>query len=98
MQRNIIGALYMYDEIGIKPNYSELERKYGISRQTIKKYHVEGGKVLKERSKRVSKYAIHKDEIERLFTTTSTNIIGAYEYIKNKYNYSDKEFNYNGFK
>src|SRR5690554_1662439 len=98
MQRNIIGALYMYDEIGIKPNYSELERRYGISRQTIKKYHDEGGKVLKERVKRVSKYAKHKDEIEELFSTTSTNIIGAFEYIKEKYNYSDKEFNYNGFK
>ena len=98
MQRNIIGALYMYDEIGIKPNYSELERRYGISRQTIKKYHDEGGKVLKERVKRVSKYAKHKDEIEELFSTTSTNIIGAFEYIKEKYNYTDKEFNYNGFK
>ena len=51
----------------------------------------------KEKLKRVSKYAIHKDDIERLLHHFYKHN-RAYEYIKNKYNYTDKEFNYNGFK
>ena len=34
------GELKIMETLGIKPNYSELSRKYGIDRRTIKKYHL----------------------------------------------------------
>lgn len=98
MEINILGELRILKEINVKPNFSELQRKYGIDRHTIKKYYINGGKKRKERIKQVSKYEKHKDEAIRILETTSTNIIGVYEYLKSRYNYEPKNFNYNGFR
>lgn len=47
----IIGDLRIMDTLGIKPNYSELSRKYGIDRRTIKKYHLDMQESLKTKIK-----------------------------------------------
>ena len=44
MERNIIGDLLIFKTMGMKPNFSELERIYGIERHTIAKYWRNGGK------------------------------------------------------
>lgn len=43
MNRNMLGALFIMNQMNIKPNYSALSREYGIVRHTIKKYHMDGG-------------------------------------------------------
>ena len=37
--KNMKGQLEIMKTLGIKPNFSELERTYGINRHTIKKYY-----------------------------------------------------------
>ena len=51
METNIIGELNNLKERDIKPNFSELSRQYGLHRHTIKKYWIEGGKIIKSRNK-----------------------------------------------
>ena len=41
---NIRGMLEIYRSCHMKPNFSELQRIYGIDRHTIKKYYDNGGK------------------------------------------------------
>lgn len=36
MKRNLLGELRIMKDYGIKPNYSALQREYGIDRHTIK--------------------------------------------------------------
>lgn len=41
-------------QLNIKPNYSDLSRRYGLDRHTIKKYYSEGGKIIKQKKERVA--------------------------------------------
>ena len=84
METNIIGELNNLKERDIKPNFSELSRKYGLHRHTIKKYWDEGGKIIKSRNK-PSVLDKYKEEIEEILKEAGVNKIGAYEYLTYKY-------------
>lgn len=51
-----LSELTMCEQYGMKPNFSELSRKTGIDRHTLRKYYENGGKRDKERAPKVSKY------------------------------------------
>lgn len=52
MEQNIQGAICILKTMEMKPNFSELGRKYGMDRHTIAKYWKQGGiKKVKERFK-----------------------------------------------
>lgn len=38
METNLIGEMNMMKETGIKPNFSDLARRYGVDRHTVAKY------------------------------------------------------------
>lgn len=40
IEKNLLGELKIYKELNMKPNYSALQRKYGIDRHTIKKHYI----------------------------------------------------------
>ena len=44
-ERNIMGELNMYRQLGLKPNFSEIGKRYGIDRHTFSRYWREGGDV-----------------------------------------------------
>lgn len=84
METNIIGELNNLKERDIKPNFSELSRQYGLHKHTIKKYWIEGGKIIKSRNKsRV--LAEYKEEIDTILNEDEVKKIGAYEYLTHKY-------------
>jgi transposase len=80
----VIGDLKIMDTLGIKPNYSELSRKYGIDRRTIKKYHegYEGKPKTKNKKSKLNKY---KEEIIQKINLTGATIKGTYIFFKKKY-------------
>ena len=80
----IKGVLTIMDTLGIKPNYCELSRKYGIDRRTVKKYHLgyEGKPKNKNKS---SKLDLYKDEITQKINLSGSTIKGTYMYFKKKY-------------
>lgn len=75
--------LLIMDTLNIKPNYSELSRKYKIDRRTIKKYNegYEGKKSNRDKKSILDKY---KDEIKEKLALPGITINGAYQYFSNK--------------
>ena len=65
MERNMIGELNMYKEAGIKPNFSDIARRYGKDRHTVAAYwNAEGCDPGDGRSERESAFEPHRAEIE----------------------------------
>lgn len=96
LEFNLLGALRILKDMKIKPNFSELQRQYNVDRHTIKKYFDNDGKVVKERTKRKSKYDIYKDEILDVLEDPVVTIQALYQYLIEKY--PDTSINYNGLK
>ncbi|SHK58532.1 IS21 family transposase [Paramaledivibacter caminithermalis] len=68
--------------LNMKPNYSDLARKYGVSRQTISKY--DKGFERKETRKRKSKLDKYREEIEEKINLAGATITGVYKYFYSK--------------
>ena len=75
-------ALRQLRILGMKPNYSELSRKYGVSRQTISKYD-KGFKRAKKR-KRGSVLDKYREEIQEKLSLPGSTITGVYKFILRK--------------
>lgn len=95
-ERNILGELRIYKGMNMKPNYSALQRKYGIDRHTIKKYYVNDGIKYKERKPKVSKYDNYEKEILEIMKEPEITIRALYQYLVDKY--GSLEFTYSGLK
>lgn len=80
----VMGDLKIMETLGIKPNYSELARKYGIDRRTIKKYH-EGYEGKPKTKNKKSKLNAYTEEITQKINLTGATIKGTYMYFKKKY-------------
>lgn len=93
---NILGELRIYKEMNMKPNYSALQRKYGIDRHTIKKYYVNDGIKYKERKPKVSKYDKYEKEILEIMQEPEITIRALYQYLVDKY--GEVKFTYSGLK
>lgn len=65
MERNIMGELNMYRQLGIKPNFTRIGEKYGLHRQTVAKYWNQGEEVEDRRRDKASAFDEFRDVIER---------------------------------
>ena len=73
--------LVIMKELEIKPNYSELGRKYNCDPRTVKKYNngYEGKAKTRKRNSKLDKY---KEEIKEKVNYVGSTIKGVYEYMK----------------
>lgn len=97
MLKNIIGELRIMKELNIKPNFSALEREYGINRHTIKKYYDNDSTPLRKHKKRSSMWDSYHDEIVELLEKPGVSKKAVYNYFLNKYS-NEKLGTYSGFK
>ena len=83
--RNMKGQLEIMKSIGIKPNFSELERALGINRHTIKRYYdgYEGKPAVRNKASKLDKYY---EEIKNKINLCGVNQIAVYQYIFQKDN------------
>ena len=81
MEVNIFGELTLMKQFNIKPNYSDLSRRYGLDRHTIKKYYEEGGKIVKERKRKTSKYDAYEGEIVAVLKKPGVTKKAALEFL-----------------
>lgn len=83
--KNMKGQLEIMKTIGIKPNFSELERAFGINRHTIKKYYdgYEGKTATRSKQSKLDK---HYDEIKMKINLCGMTQMGLYQYIFDKDN------------
>jgi transposase len=89
-------TLRMLKTMKIKPNYSELERKYGVSRQTISKYD-KGYKGKPKTRNKKSIFDKYEEEISEKLKIEGVTIKGVYVYFANKYSDFGKESNFRKF-
>ena len=93
---NLIGELSCLKMMNIKPNFSDLSRRYKIDRHTIAKYYREGGKFIKKRKNQNSVYDKYLNEIIEILSQPGVSKVAAYQYLVGKY--QDFHKNYNTFK
>ena len=81
---NLVGELKIMKELCIKPNFSDLQRKYDIDRHTIKKIYDNGGIMERKKRELGSKWDIHLEEIRNIMDKPGTSKMAAYRYLENK--------------
>ena len=86
MERNLIGELNMYKEAGIKPNFSDIARRYGKDRHTVAAYwNAEGCDPGDGRSERESAFEAHRAEIEEKAALPGVTKKGIHEFLLHRY-------------
>lgn len=69
---------------GIKPNFTQVAKKYGVNRHTVARYYKEGGKAIISRD-RPCYLNPYLEEIEQMMTTLHPTKKAAFEYFRKKY-------------
>ena len=64
MERSVMGELNVYRQLGIKPNFTQIGRRYGLHRQTVAKYWRRGEEVEERRRDKESAFDEFRDVIE----------------------------------
>lgn len=95
-KNNLIGELMAIKQLGQKPNYSDLQRKYGTDRHTIKKYFEKGKQPYKARPPVESKYDAFRGEVESYLSGDGATMKAAYMFLAAAH--PDAGLCYNGFK
>ena len=86
MERNMIGELNMYKEAGIKPNFSDIARRYGKDRHTVAAYwSAEGSDPGDGRSERGSAFEAHRGEVEEKAALPGVTKKGIHEFLLHRY-------------
>ena len=80
MRKEVITQLRILKMSGIKPNFSELARQYGIDRRTVKKYY-DGYKGKLEHRNKSSKLDKYYETIKTKLSLRGANVRAVYEYI-----------------
>ena len=81
---NLKGELAVMDNLGIKPNYAALGRRYGMDWRTVKKYH-EGYEGKSSTRNKGSKLDEYRNEIADKLSIKRISIQGVYERMVAKY-------------
>ena len=96
MIMNLQGQLTILKSMNIKPNFSELARKYNLDRRTIKKYYEGYEGKTKNRSKG-SKLDRYYAEIKEKLAINGVTVSGVYQYLKDKYSDIGTYSNFNKY-
>ena len=80
-ERNIMGELNVYRQLGLKPNFSEIGRRYGINRHTVARYWNEGGDVDDGRCRRASGFDAYSELIAEKASMPGATKRAVHEYL-----------------
>ncbi len=81
---NLLGMLAVLKAYKVKPNFSELARNYGVSRQTVQRYWNDSGKKEITRN-RPSMFEKYREEIVVLMAKNGVTKKSVYEFLLKKY-------------
>ena len=81
-ETNLMAELTMMKQYGMKPNFSELAKKYGKDRHTVRKYWEQGGKFDKKRTPKVSKYEPFREDIARKMDMPGMTIAALFQWLR----------------
>lgn len=84
ISNNLQGELLLMNSLGIKPNYAQLAKEYGMDWRTVKKYH-QGYKGKPTNRNKASRLDIYNTEIADKLTIRRITVKGVYEFMVGKY-------------
>lgn len=85
MERNVMGELNMYRQLGIKPNFTQIGEKYGLHRQTVAKYWKQGDEIEDRRRSKGSAFDEFRDVIEQKATLPGVTKRAVYEFLLDRH-------------
>jgi len=85
LERNVMGELNMYRQLGTKPNFSEIGRRYGLDRHTVARYWSEGEKVEDGRSDRASTFDALAEVIYEKASLPGVTMKAIHEYLLDRH-------------
>ena len=80
-----MGELNVYRQLGLKPNFSEIGRRYGIHRHTVARYWSEGGDVDDGRCRRVSGFDAYGELIAEKAAMPGATKKAVHEYLLHRH-------------
>ena len=92
---NLPGHLKAMDDFGIKPNYSQLARLYGIDRHTVAKIHKNKGICPRKGRPKCSEWDEYEEVIKEKMNLGGANKRAVYNFLKN--GHSEIKGTYSGF-
>ena len=85
-EKNLIGELDMYREAGIKPNFSDIAKRYGKDRHTVASYwKAEGGRPHDGRGDRAGSFDAHIEEVAAKAQLPGVTKKGIHEWLLHRY-------------
>lgn len=81
MERNVMGELNMYRQLGVKPNFTEIARRHGLHRHTVAKYWRQGEEIEDRRRDRASAFDGFREVIERKAALPGVTKRAIYEFL-----------------
>ena len=84
-ERNVMGELNVYRQLGLKPNFSEIGRRYGLDRHTVAKYWADGGDVDDGRCLRASGFDRFRALIEQKAQLPGVTKKAVHEYLLDRH-------------
>ena len=85
-EKNLIGELDMYREAGIKPNFSDIAKRYGKDRHTVASYwRAEGGRPRDGRADRAGSFDAHIEEVAAKAQLPGVTKKGIHEWLLHRY-------------
>lgn len=85
MERNVMGELNMYRQLGAKPNFTEIGRKYGLNRHTVAKYWNSGDEIEDRRRDRESGFDEFREVIEQKAALPGVTKKAIHEFLLDRY-------------
>lgn len=83
---NLIGELDMYGEVGIKPNFSDIAKRYGKDRHTVASYwKTGGGRPRDGRGDRAGSFDAHIEEVAAKAQLPGVTKRGIHEWLLHRY-------------
>ena len=85
MERNLMGELNMYRQLGATPNFTQIARRHGLHRQTVAKYWRQGAEIEDRRRDRGSAFDEFRDVIEQKAALPGVTKKAVHEFLLDRY-------------
>ncbi len=80
-----MGELNMYRQLGVKPNFTQIGKKYGLHRQTVAKYWNQGEEIEDHRRDKESAFDGFRDVVEQKATLPGVTKKAIHEFLLDRY-------------
>lgn len=97
-KKNLIGELRIMKDFDIKPNFSSLQREYGVDRHTIRKYYDNNGIPNRKTRKSTSVWDKYLNEFQDLLNMPHVSYKSIYLYLAHKYGEDQLPGDYNSLR